>query len=175
MAQVVSGSPAEKAGIEQGDVITEFDGKEIGDSKDLPRTVASTPVGKTLTVKVSRGGKLMDRQVKLGEMEEKGAEIAENSPSHKSLGISVQNVTPELAKGFGLRNESGVLVARVEPGSPAAEAGIQEGDVISEVNRKPIKDVEDFATKIENAKGQESVLLLIQRGQMNLFAAVKPK
>ncbi len=175
VAQVFSGSPAEKAGIEQGDVITEFDGKAIGDSKDLPRTVASTPVGKTLTVKVSRGGKLMDRQVKLGEMEEKGVEIAKKSPSHKSLGISVQNVTPDLAKGFGLKNESGVLVVRVEPGSPAAEAGIQEGDVISQVNRKPIKDVEDFATKIENAKGQESVLLLIQRGQMNLFAAVKPK
>jgi serine protease Do len=63
----------------------------------------------------------------------------------------------------------------VEPGSPAADAGIQEGDVISQVNRKPIKDVEDFAKKVENAKGQERVLLLIQRGQNNLFAAVKPK
>ena len=175
VAQVFSGSPAEKAGIEQGDVITEFDGKAIGDSKDLPRTVASTPVGKTVTVKVSRGGKLIDRPVKLGEMEEKGMEAAKTSPSQKSLGISVQNVTPELAKGFGLKNESGVLVVRVEPGSPAAEAGIQEGDIISQVNRKPIKDVQDFAQKVENAKGQESVLLLIQRGQMNLFAAVRPK
>ena len=175
VAQVFSGSPAEKAGIEQGDVITEFDGKTIGDSKDLPRTVASTPVGKTVTVKVSRGGKVMDRQVKLGEMKEKGAEVAEASPSRKSLGVTVQNVTPDLAKGIGLKNESGVLVVRVEPGSPAAEAGIQEGDVISQVNRKPIKDVEDFSKKIENAKGQESVLLLIQRGQMNLFAAVRPK
>jgi len=175
VAQVVSGSPAEKAGIEQGDVIVAFDGKEIGDSKDLPRTVASTPVGKTVTVKVSRDGKLMDRQVKLGEMEEKGAEVAGKSPAHKSLGISVQNVTPDLARSFGLKNESGVLVIRVEPGSPAAEAGIREGDVISQVNRKPVKDVDDFAKKIESAKGQESVLLLIQRGQMNLFAAVKPK
>ena len=88
MAQVVSGSPAEKAGIEQGDVIVEFDGKEIGDSQDLPRTVASTPVGKSVTVKVSRGGKLMDHQVKLGEMEEKGVEVAEASTSQKSLGIT---------------------------------------------------------------------------------------
>jgi len=174
VAQVVSGSPAEKAGIEQGDVIVEFDGKEIGDSQDLPRTVASTPVGKSVTVKVSRGGKLMDHQVKLGEMEEKGVEVAEASTSQKSLGITVQNVTPEIAKGFGLKKEAGVLVARVEPGSPAADAGIQKGDVISEVNRKPIKDVEDFAKKVENAKGQESLLLLIQRGQMNLFAAVTP-
>ena len=66
------------------------------------------------------------------------------STSHKSLGITVQNVTPEIAKGFGLKKEAGVLVARVEPGSPAADAGIQKGDVIQEVNRKPIKDVEDF-------------------------------
>jgi serine protease Do len=175
VAQVVSGSPAEKAGIEQGDVIVEFDGKEIGDSKDLPRTVASTPVGKSVTVKVTRGGKLMDRQVKLGEMEEKGVEVAEAANSPKSLGITVQNVTPEIAKGFGLKKEAGVLVTRVEPGSPAADAGIQKGDVISEVNRKSIKDVEDFAKKVENAKGQESVLLLIQRGQINLFAAVTPK
>jgi serine protease Do len=175
VAQVFSGSPAEKAGIEQGDVITEFDGKAIGDSKDLPRTVASTPVGKTVTVKISRVGKSMDREVKLGEMEEKGAEAAAKSPAHKSLGISIQNVTPELARSFGLKNDSGVLVVRVEPGSPASEAGIQEGDVISQVNRKPVKDVDDFAKKIENAKGQENVLLLIQRGQMNLFAAVKPK
>lgn len=175
VAQVVSGSPAEKAGIEQGDVIVAFDGKEIGDSKDLPRTVASTPVGKTVRVTVWRDGKLMDRQVKLGELEEKGVEAAGKSPATKSLGIAVQNVTPELAKGAGLKNESGVLVIRVEPGSPAAEARIREGDVISQVDRKPVKDVDDFAKKIETAKGQESVLLLIHRGQMNLFAAVKPK
>jgi serine protease Do len=175
VAQVISGSPAEKAGIEQGDVIVAFDGKEIGDSKDLPRTVASTPVGKAVTVRVSRDGKLLDRQVKLGEMEEKGVEVAGKSPAHKSLGISVQNVTPQLAKSFGLKNPSGVIVIRVEPGSPAAEAGIQEGDVISQVDRKPVKDADDFAKKVESAKGQESLLLLIQRGQINLYAAVKPK
>ena len=75
VGQVVSGSPAEKAGIEQGDVILEFDGKEVADSKDLPRIVASTPVGKGVTVKLSRNGKLVDRQVKVGELEEK-TEIA---------------------------------------------------------------------------------------------------
>ena len=71
VAQVVSGGPAEKAGIEQGDVILGFDGKEIAESKDLPRIVASTPVGKTVTVKLLRNGKAVDRQVKVGEMEEK--------------------------------------------------------------------------------------------------------
>jgi serine protease Do len=173
VSQVVSGSPAEKAGIEQGDIILEFDGKEVSNSQDLPRIVASTPVGKAVTLKVSRNGKITDCQVKLGEMEEK-VEVTK-APSHKSLGITVQNLTPEIAKGLGLKKEAGVVVIRVEPGSPAENAEIQTGDVIREVNRKPIKDVEDFVQKVEKAKGPANVLLLIQRGQNNLFAAVTPR
>jgi len=174
VAQVVSGSPAEKAGIEQGDVIVEFDGKEIADSKDLPRIVASTPVGKAVTIKLSRNGKVLDRQVKVGEMEEK-AEVAKTPSTKKSLGVTVQNLTPEIAKGLGLKKDTGVVVTGVEPGSPAADAGIQAGDVIREVNRKPVKDVQDFVQKIEKAKDQNNVLLFLQRGQNNLFAAVTPK
>jgi len=173
VGQVVSGSPAEKAGIEQGDVILEFDGKEVADSKDLPRIVASTPVGKGVTVKLSRNGKLVDRQVKVGELEEK-TEIAK-TPTHRSLGITVQNLTPEIAKGLGLKKETGVVVTQVEPGSPASNAGIQSGDVIGEVNRKLVKNVEDFIQKVEKAKDQDNVLLLIQRGQNTLFAAVTTK
>ncbi len=175
VTEVVKGSPAEKAGIEQGDVIVEFNGKEIGDPAELSRIVASTPVDKTVTIKVSRDGKIMDRQVKLGEMEEKGAELSKAPTAHKLLGVAVQNVTPEIARGLGLRKETGVLVTRVEPGSPAADAGIQPGDVIQEVNRKTVKDAEDFSQKMEKAKGEESVLLFIQRGQTKLFAAVTPK
>jgi serine protease Do len=173
VSQLVSGSPAEKAGIEQGDVIMEFDGKEVPDAKVLPLIVASTPVGKTVTIKLLRNGKVLDRQVRVGEMEEK-VEVAK-APSHKSLGITVQNLTPEIAKGLGLKKETGVVVTRVEPGSAAADAGIQTGDVIREVNRKPIKDVEEFSEKVEKAKGQNNVLFLIQRGQNNLFAAITPR
>jgi serine protease Do len=173
VAQVVSGSPAERTGIKQGDVIVEFDGKEVVDSKDLPRIVASTPVGKAVTIKLLRDGKVLDRQVKVGEVEEK-VEVTK-APSHKSLGITVQNLTPEIAKGLRLEKETGVVVTRVEPGSAAENAGIQTGDVIREVNRKPVKDVEDFVQKIEKAKVQDSVLLLLQRGQNNLFAAITTK
>jgi len=174
VAQVVSGSPAEKAGIEQGDVIVEFDGKEVASSKDVPLIVSSTPVGKSVTIKLLRNGKVLDRQVKVGEMEEK-MEMAKASSSHKPLGITIQNLTPEIAKGLGLKKETGVVVTRVEPGSPAANAGIQTGDVIREVDRKPIKDVDDFVQKIQKAKDQDNILLFLQRGQNNLFAAVTPK
>ena len=173
VSQVVSGGPAEKAGIEQGDIILQFDGKEVSDAKDLPLMVASTPVAQTVTLKILRNGKIIDSQVKIGELEEKVA--VAKAPCHKSLGITVQNLTPEIAKGLGLKKETGVVVTGVEPGSPAANAGIQTGDIIREVNRKPIKDVEDFVQKIEKAKDQDNILLFLQRGQNNLFAAVTPK
>jgi len=174
VSQVLPNSPAEKAGIEQGDVILQFDGKDVSDSKELPRIVASTPVGKSVMVKIARDGKVTDRQVKLGEMEEK-AEVAKTPSTHRRLGIAVQNLTPEIAKGLGLKKETGVVVTQVEPGSPASDAGIQTGDVIRELNRKPVKDVEDFVQKIEKVKDQDSVLLFVQRGQNSLFAAVTPK
>ena len=87
----------------------------------------------------------------------------------------MQNLTPEIAKDLGVKKNAGVVVTRVEPESPAAEAGIQTGDVIQEVNRKPVKNVEDFAQKVEKAKDKDNVLLLIQRGPNSLFAAVTPK
>jgi serine protease Do len=173
VSQVVKGGPADKAGIETGDVIVEFDGKKVSDMNDLPRVVASTPVGKTVAVKVLRGGNVVDREVKIAEMEQK-EEVA-NVSTRKPLGMTVQNLTPEIARGLGLKSETGVVVASVVPGSPAAKADVRSGDVIQQVNKKPVKDVEDFKTKIENSKDQETILLLIQRGNSTLFAALTPK
>jgi serine protease Do len=173
VANVFKGSPAEKAGIERGDVILQFGGKPVADSKDLPRMVASTAVGKMVNVKLLRDGQEIERTVKVGEMEEK-SETAQR-PSHKSLGITVQEITPQIARDLGLKQQAGVVVTDVEPGSSAADAGIQTGDVIQEINRKPVKGVEDFSQKIEQAKSGDNILLLIQRGQNSLFAAVTPK
>ncbi len=177
VAQVVPGSPAEKAGIEQGDVIVEFDGKAVSSSKDLPQIVASTPAGKSVTVKLYHNGKALDRDVKVTAMEDKdSSETTSPASSHKkTLGIAVQNLTPDMARQLRLRNETGVVVTQVEPDTPADKAGIQTGDVIREVNRKPVKDANDLVEKIEQAKDQNSILLLVQRGQNNMFAAVTPK
>jgi serine protease Do len=173
VSQVVEGGPADKAGIETGDVIVEFDGKTVADSTDLPRMVAPLPVGKTVPVKVLRSGKMVDREVKIGQLEEQKEEVA-NASTRKPLGMSVQNITPEIAKGLGLKSETGVVVANVIPGSPAAKADIRSGDVIQQVNKKPVKDVGDFKQQIENAKDQETLLFLIQRGDSTLFAALTP-
>lgn len=115
---------------------------------------------------------MVDRQVKIAEMEQK-EEVA-NVSSRKPLGMAVQNITPEIAKGLGLKSDSGVVVASVVPGSPAANADIRSGDVIQQVDKKPVKDVEDFKQKIENARDQEPILLLIQRGENTLFTALTP-
>ncbi|MBE0557526.1 MAG: PDZ domain-containing protein, partial [Proteobacteria bacterium] len=175
VAQVTPGGPADKAGIEQGDVIVKFDGKPVADSKELPRLVAATPVGKTITVEVMRDGKEVDCRTTVGEMEEQGTAEAMTAPAHAPLGIMVQNITPQVAREFGLKREAGVVVTRVEPESAAADAMLRAGDVIREVNRKPVTDVADFKRKIAQAKGQGSILFLIQRGQNSLFAAVTPR
>jgi len=174
ISQVTPGGPADKAGIEQGDVIVNFDGRAVGDSKDLPRIVASTAVGKTVTVKLLRDGKEVERQTKVGEMEEENTTKEAKSPIHPSLGITVQNLTPQIARELGLKKSAGVVVTGVEPGSPAAEAMIQAGDVIQAVNRKPVRNVDEFVKMVEKGKG-ETLLLLVQRGANSLFAAVTPR
>lgn len=175
VSQVAPGGPADKAGIEQGDVIVSFDGRIVEDSKDLPRIVASTTVGKTVTVKLFREGKEVERQAKVGEMEEENTTETEQGPVHPSLGVTVQNLTPQIARELGLKKSTGVVVTGVEPGSPAAEASIQPGDVIQAVNRKPVKNVEDFVKIVEKARESGSLLLLVQRGQNTMFAAVTPR
>jgi serine protease Do len=173
VSQVFKGGPAEKAGIKQGDIILEFDDNEIANFRDLPRIVASTPVGETVTIMVFRNGKTIPLRATVAEMKEP-TEIAK-APSKKPLGLMVQNITPEIASALQLEITTGVVVAGVEPESPAAEADIRKGDVILEVDRKPVKNVEDFQQAMEKAKDQENILFLIRRGDSNLFVVVRPE
>jgi serine protease Do len=174
VAEVIKDGPADKAGVEQGDVIVEFDGKEIGESKDLPRIVAATAIGKTVSLKMWRGGKILTKDVKIGQLEE-GAVEAAKAPTRKQIGLAVQDITHEMAQALGLRNRIGVVVSQVEPGSPAADAGIRQGDVIREVNRSAVANVESFLKKVEEAKSGSSILFLIQRGKNSLYVTVTPR
>jgi len=173
VAQVFKEGPAEKAGIKQGDIVLEFDGEEIETAGDLSRVVASTPPDKTVEVKVFRDGKVLTLQISVGERKEE-EEIA-RGPAEKPLGMTVQDITPEIARSLGLEEELGVVVTRVEPGSPAAKSGLRRGDVIQEVNRQPIKDVEEFGKSVEKVGEGESILFLIWRAGNNLYITITPK
>lgn len=175
VAKVVSGAPAEKAGIAQGDVIVQFNGQPVTGSKDLSRIVAATPVGQTVTVRVMRDGKTIDLPAIVGEMEEESATAARNDASHKTLGVAVQNLTPRIAGELGLKKNIGVVVTGVKPGSAAAEAMIRTGDVIQEINRKPVMNVADFMRKIDKTSPGDTLLLLIEREQNTLFVTITLK
>jgi serine protease Do len=174
VADVTDGGPADKSGIRRGDVVLEFDGKEIKEPRELSRIVASTPVGKSAEVKVLRDGKTTSHKVKVGELEARH-EDDKTPATNKTYGLTISPVTPDVAAALGLKTNTGVMVVRVEPGSSAADAGIAQGDVITEVDRQAVRDVNDFAEKIKKGSNSESVLLFIKRGKNSLYAAVSPK
>jgi serine protease Do len=175
VAQVFKGTPAEKAGIQAGDIILEFAGKKIDESRELPRIVAATPVGKKVGVQIFRGGKTLSLEVVVAEMEEDKREAAREMPTPGAAGIQVQNVTPDIARSLGMEKAAGVVVVRVEPGSPAEEARIRRGDVILEVNRRAVDDLESFFQAVEKAGDRQSLLFLIRRSEGNFYVTVTPR
>ncbi|MCS6927213.1 MAG: DegQ family serine endoprotease [Candidatus Binatia bacterium] len=174
VAEVTKGSPAEKSGLERGDVIIAFNGTRIKDSHELPSLVARSPVGSTAEVTVLRSGKEKTFTVKLGELKEQQERAESTQESQEGWGMAVASITPELARRFQLdRNQKGVVVTEVEPGSPAELAGIQPGDVIEEVNRQPVSSIEDFNKALAAGKEKETLLLLARRGTFSSFFALR--
>lgn len=171
VADVTPGGPADKAGIKRGDVIISFDGKEVKEMRDLPYMVAITPVGKIVTVEVVRNGKTEDFRVKIGELKGKKAEAA--SKAVPDLGMTVQELTPELAKNLGVSETSGLVVTQVEQNSPASDAGIQPGDVILQVDQIPMKSLDQFRQKIKKYKAGDTILFLIKRQGSTLYLTLK--
>lgn len=174
LGDVMQDSPAEKAGLKRGDVITEFNGKAVDTAHTLSRMVASTPPDSKVIVKVIRDGKTQDISFNLGTMPDEG-EQTQVTKKDSSWGFSVQNITPELAKRFNLdENEPGVFISSVQAGGPASEAKLRPGDVIKEVNRQKIQNVRDYNQALQKMKKDESLLLLVKRGQNTFYVALKP-
>jgi serine protease Do len=172
VADVVTGGPAEKAGIKRGDVIVGFDGKEIKESYELPYIVASTPVGKLVKVDVIRKGERKSFEVKIGELNEEKVSQAPGQEKPK-LGVTVRDITPEIAKNLGLTENSGVVITQVQDYSPAADAGLKPGDVILEMDHAGIPNVDTFNKKIQEYKKGDIILLLVKRQDSTLFLTLK--
>jgi len=171
VSDVIEQSPAEQAGIKVGDVIVEYNGKQIEESTELPILVARTDVGKSTNVTVLRNGKRVPIKVEIGELKER--EVVASGPKEGKLGVSVQDITPQISETLGLNRAHGVIVTAVQPQSPAAEAGLRRGDAILEVNQKEIADVKEFQKIVNAAKPGSNMLFLIRRGNNNLFLALK--
>jgi serine protease Do len=175
VADVVKDGPAEAAGLKQGDVIVEFDGKPVTDSAELPLLVARTPVGKAVPLVIIRDKKRENVSVTIAELKEE-EELAQGpGGTSEDLGLAVQTLTPELAENLGLeRGLKGVVVTQVDPSGPGGDAGLRRGDVILEVNRTPVKDANAYQKALRGAGKGKSILFLVRRGDNTIFLAVKP-
>ncbi len=164
VGEVFKGDPADKAGIKAKDVIIAVDGKEIKNSRDLSRTIAEVPVGKKITVKVLRDGKERTFRIKVAKRTDEKETLAMRGGNEETeLGMTVSSLTPELARQFSLPESEGVVVVAVEEGGPADRAEVQEGDVIVEIDHKPVRSLEDYHEHMREVKKADKVSLLVRR------------
>lgn len=171
VADVLSSGPAEKVGIKRGDVIVVFDQKEIKEMSDLPYIVASTPVGKTVIVEVIRDGYKKSFKVKIEELKEDHYE--ESIKETENLGMTVEEITPDITRQFRLTEKSGLVVVDVEPNSPAEEANIRQGDIIIEIDQFPMHDLQGFKEKIRQYEEGDTILFLVKRGSNTIYLTLK--
>lgn len=173
VSEVMEGSPASKAGIRQGDIITRFNGREIKDSRQLQLEVAETPVGKTVAMEIFRDGRSQTVSVTVDNSDKAPSarpRAEEGLPAEEGLfGIAVEDVPKSLrAKGV-----SGVIVAGVDPEGIAADAGIQQGDVIVSVDKKKINSVNDYLKAMKDVERKGSVAFLVRRGNSSIYFALR--
>jgi serine protease Do len=170
---VQSGSPAEKAGIKRGDVITSVNGAAIKDTNSLRNDLAQMAPGTTAKLTVVRDGKDQTFDVKIAERQASGSESEEGGARNDrsgTFGMSVEPVTRDRAQELGMSTESGVVVADVQAGGRAADAGLHPGDVITEVDRKPVNNPDALRAALKD--GTKPALLLVHRGQATVYVTI---
>jgi len=185
VSSVMKGSPAEKTGIRQGDVILQYNGKLVEDTGHLRNMVSQTPIGTTVKVKLFRKKKEVEVEVVISELPNKLAEATlregeseENNEGESSAlaGLGVRELTPDLARHFGLEeNEKGVVVVKVDPSGRLFEAGIRPGDILLQINQRNISSLDEYKIIIQKIKAKERLLLLIRRKGQDLFVTVRPE
>jgi serine protease Do len=169
------GGPGDKAGLKAGDVILKLNGQEVDDPNALRNEISSTAPGTTVTLTVVRNGTQQDMRATLGELtpeQEKAAQSGGGAPSGSKLGISVAPLDADTARQLGLpATTQGLVIQSVDPSGPAAQAGLEAGDVIQEVNRQKVRSVDDMQRALQ-ASGNRPPLLLINRNGQTVFVPV---
>lgn len=179
VAGVTGGTPAAKAGLKTGDIVTSVGSEAVKNPKDLSRLVADLKPGAQESLTVWRDGKSVDLNVTIGGnddgQKQVSAAASEQQSAGPSIGVGLADLTPDARAALSLpRSVTGAVVASVNPDKPAAQAGIQTGDVIVSVNDRPVHNARDVKAAISDAakSGRKSVLLLVERGGSKTFVAV---
>ncbi|MFA4919324.1 MAG: DegQ family serine endoprotease [Thermodesulfovibrionales bacterium] len=179
VSDVGKDSPAAKAGIMRGDVILEFNGREVKDVSSLRNMVAQSKAGSEITLKILRAGKEFTVKALITELPRDVAEVTpEQLPDNLELkaltGLTVMDLSKEIIRQLGFnKDEKGVVVVKVEAGSPADDAEIKKGDVIKEINKKAVNSSEDFNRIAANIKTNDSVLLFINRNGKKFYVILR--
>jgi len=171
IADVVPGGPADSGGMKRGDIITSFNEKRVKNAYDLPRIVADTPVGRTVEAKVIRNGTEIALKITVAEMTEERLSAQMLAPE-AGLGMTVDDIKPRWESKFGIRDKTGVVVIDMASNSPILDAGIRVGDVIIEVNRKPIREKKDYEGIMGKIGKGSPVLFLVKRGKQTFYVSV---
>ncbi len=180
ITQISEGGPAAQADMERDDVVLEFGGSAIESASQFRDLVAAHKAGEKVDMTVLRGGERKTLTVTMGKRpsaEEllRDRQEPQKRPQEQSqrLGLTVQDLTPELAEQYKLRNQTGVVITRVTQGSEAAEKGLRAGYIIREVNRRPVNNVQEFKDAVASASDKSRVLLLITDGQASQYVVLK--
>ncbi|MCG3163151.1 MAG: Periplasmic pH-dependent serine endoprotease DegQ [Acidobacteria bacterium] len=177
VSNVEQRSPAERAGLKQGDVITAINGNPVNDSNSLRNLIATSSPGTDVTITILRDGREQQLRATLGELPSQttGRASGGNSGGEDNLGLTTTPMTPELAARLGLRRDAqGLVVTDVDPGGAAGEAGLQPGDVIEQVNRQPVRSSDDLKSALARA-GDRPPLLLINRRGSSLYLTLRTR
>ncbi len=169
VTQAFEGDPAEKAGIKANDIITAVDGQPVSSSRELSRLIAGIDVGKSVTIDLIRGGKKKSVTVKIAKRPD-SVEGQQTRSRQESMGLELTELTAEIARQLGLpENETGVVVENVIPESKADAAGFERGDVVKEIDRKPVSSIQQLKEYFEDAKDKQSMQVLVLRPSKGLI------
>jgi serine protease Do len=177
LGDVTANGPAANAGLKKGDIITELNGQPVTGRDQLRERIGTMDPNTKVNLKVMRDGRIMDLAVQLGEYPTEGERASAAGPSENSesalQGVTVENLTPDVAQQLKLSpSTKGVVVDKVNPSSDAAEAGLQQGDVIQEVNHQPVATAQDFRRAMSSVQKDNPVLLLVNRGGNTAYVAI---
>jgi serine protease Do len=175
ISEVMKDSPGEKAGLKRGDVIKEIKGRPITDMASFRNEVAMTAPGTKIELTIVREGKEEKVTVTIEKLSAEAAQKAGLTKPSTDIGITVQNLTNDLAAQLGYKGEKGVVISFVKPGSPADEAGLKAGMLIEQVGQKPVTNVDEFQDEIQKEAEKGSILLLIRNKGYNEYVVIKLK